>query len=74
MLLQHLEGIKLLFFPQLVPEGHRYVCAVELYLAIQQVDFTYAVRTLLQIGCLIWGSVEALRYSGLLKRRMRLGL
>jgi len=39
-------------------------------------DFTpqYLCRSLLQVGCLLWGSAEALRYGSKLRRRLRLGL
>jgi hypothetical protein len=42
--------------------------------AIQYIDTSYFLRTLLQIGCLLWGSTEALRYWRMMRRRMRLGL
>lgn len=32
------------------------------------------IRTSLQIGCLLWGSAEALRYWAMMRRRVRLGL
>jgi len=44
------------------------------FAAIQRIDFSYSFRTLLQIGCLLWGSIEALRYWRMMRRRTRLGL
>jgi hypothetical protein len=38
------------------------------------VGVRYALRQSLQIGCLLWGSVEALRYWGMMRKRVRLGL
>jgi hypothetical protein len=42
--------------------------------AIQYIDASYFIRSSLQIGCLLWGSIEALRYWGMMRRRARLGL
>ena len=44
------------------------------FAAINFIDTSYFFRTLLQIGCLLWGSIEALRYWRMMRRRMRLGL
>jgi hypothetical protein len=44
------------------------------FAAIHTIDTSYFFRTLLQIGCLLWGSTEALRYWRMMRRRMRLGL
>jgi hypothetical protein len=44
------------------------------FAAIHFIDTSYFFRTLLQIGCLLWGSFEALRYWRMMRRRMRLGL
>jgi len=35
---------------------------------------TYMARTSLQVGCLLWGSTEALVYWSRMRRRLRLGL
>jgi hypothetical protein len=40
----------------------------------QEFDASYFVRTFLQVGCLLWGSIEALRYWRMMRRRLRLGL
>jgi len=40
----------------------------------QQLDASYVVRSAFQVGCLLWGSIEALRYWRMMRRRMRLGL
>lgn len=42
--------------------------------AVHNIDTSYFIRTLLQVGCLLWGSIEALRYWRLMRRRARLGL
>lgn len=34
----------------------------------------YMLRSFIQVGCLLWGSAEALRWWRMLRRRMRLGL
>jgi hypothetical protein len=34
----------------------------------------YVVRQVLQVGCLLWGSIEALRYWTLMRKRVPLGL
>ncbi len=39
-----------------------------------RLDSSYLLRTALQIGALLWGSVESLRYGRLMGRRVRLGL
>ncbi len=41
---------------------------------VQNIDASYFVRTFLQVGCLLWGSIEALRYWRMMRRRTRLGL
>jgi hypothetical protein len=42
--------------------------------SIVYIDKSFFLRTLLQIGCLLWGSIEALRYWRLMRRRARIGL
>jgi hypothetical protein len=44
------------------------------FATLRYIDVSYFLRTMLQIGCLIRGSIEALRYWSMLRRRMRLGL
>jgi hypothetical protein len=41
---------------------------------IGRIEASYSARTALQVGCLLWGSVEALRYWRMMGRRIRLGL
>jgi hypothetical protein len=41
---------------------------------VNQMDVYYVVRTLPTIGCLLWGSAEAMRYWIMMRRRARLGL
>jgi hypothetical protein len=41
---------------------------------IQEIDASYLVRSALQVSCLLWGSIEALRYWRMMRRRVRLGL
>jgi hypothetical protein len=41
---------------------------------VQEVEASYFVRSFLQVGCLLWGSIEALRYWRMMRRRGRLGL
>ncbi len=41
---------------------------------VEHVDASYFVRSVLQVSCLLWGSIEALRYWRLMRRRVRLGL
>jgi hypothetical protein len=41
---------------------------------VQNIDASYFVRTFLQVGCLLWGSIEALRYWRMMRRRAHLGL
>ena len=38
------------------------------------VDLTYYLRVFVQIGALLWGAGEALRYHALMRRRVRIGL
>lgn len=40
----------------------------------QEVDASYVIRSVLHVGCLLWGSIEALRYWRMMRRRTRLGL
>jgi hypothetical protein len=40
----------------------------------QEVDAGYLARSVLQVSCLLWGSIEALRYWRMMRRRGRLGL
>jgi hypothetical protein len=42
--------------------------------AQERVDASYAIRSLLNVGCLLWGSIEALRYWRMMRRRTRLEL
>jgi hypothetical protein len=44
------------------------------FLATQNVDASYFLRSVLQVGCLLWGSIEALRYWRMMRRRALLGL
>lgn len=44
------------------------------FAAYNDLNWSYYVRILLQIGALLWGSAEALRYWGLMRRRTRVGL
>jgi hypothetical protein len=44
------------------------------FATIRYINASYFLRTMLQVGCLIWGSIEALHYWRMLRRRMRLGL
>lgn len=41
---------------------------------VPPVDWAYHLRMLLQVGALLWGSAEALRYWGIMRRRARIGL
>jgi hypothetical protein len=41
---------------------------------VQEIDTSYFIRSVLQVSCLLWGSVEALRYWLMMRRRVRLGL
>jgi len=41
---------------------------------VQHVDTSYFVRSILQVSCLLWGSIEALRYWRMMRRRVRLSL
>ena len=41
---------------------------------IRDIGASYFIRTFLQVGCLLWGSIEALRYWRMMRRRTRLGL
>jgi len=42
--------------------------------SLTQVDSVYLARSGSQIGCLLWGAIEALRYWRIMRRRMRIGL
>ena len=42
--------------------------------AVPPFDWSYYLRISLQVGALLWGSAEALRYWGLMRRRARIGL
>ena len=44
------------------------------YRNISEMDSFYLVRTGLTVACLLWGSAEALRYWGMMRRRVRIGL
>jgi hypothetical protein len=44
------------------------------FAAYNELNWSYYLRILLQIGALLWGSAEALRYWGLMRRRTRVGL
>lgn len=41
---------------------------------VAPVDWTYYLRSFLMVGALLWGSAEALRYWGMMRRRVRIGL
>jgi hypothetical protein len=41
---------------------------------VSSIDVSYALRQSLQVGCLLWGSFEALRYWVMMRKRVRLGL
>jgi len=41
---------------------------------VQSIDAAYFIRTFLQVGCLLWGSIEALRYWRMMRLRVRLAL
>ena len=44
------------------------------FAAYNELNWSYTLRILLQIGALLWGSAEALHYWGLMRRRTRVGL
>jgi hypothetical protein len=44
------------------------------FAAVDSVDAPFVGRTAITIACLLWGSIEALRYWRLMSRRGRLGL
>jgi hypothetical protein len=44
------------------------------FAAYNELTWSYYLRILLQIGALLWGSAEALRYWGVMRRRTRVGL
>jgi hypothetical protein len=41
---------------------------------VREEDFAYYGGSALMIGALLWGSFEALRYWGMMRRRVRIGL
>jgi len=41
---------------------------------VMHVDWAFYLRTALLVGALLWGSAEALRYWGKMRRRVRIGL
>jgi len=52
-----------------------WLCASEDFVQVQRrIDASYLVPSALHVGCLLWGSIEALRYWRMMRRRMRLGL
>jgi hypothetical protein len=42
--------------------------------AVRRFDLVYYVGSAIMIGALLWGSAEALRYWGMMRRRVRIGL
>jgi hypothetical protein len=65
--LVHGAGVALLvcFFGAWVTNG---------FLVIDNLGTSYVLRSVLQVGALLWGSIEALRYWRLMRRRTTLGL
>jgi hypothetical protein len=50
------------------------VQALDGFPSVVPVNWTYYLRSSLMIGALLWGSAEALRYWGMMRRRVRIGL